>query len=165
MSGSCSSNTQPLVLMFARLMKDQQLTLATAESCTGGMLAQRFTAIRGSSKWFECGFVTYSDVSKTRLLGVQAKVLDEHGAVSKKTAEQMALGALRNSAADISVSITGIAGPEGGCVNKPVGTVYIAIARLKQDPEVTHYLFKGDRDSIRKQATLAAISQLVEQIS
>lgn len=165
MSDTCSSNIQPLVLMLAQLMGDQQLTLATAESCTGGMLSQCFTAIRGSSKWFECGFVTYSDASKIRSLGVQAKVLDEHGAVSRETARQMALGALHNSAADMSVSITGITGPEGGCVNKPVGTVYIATAKSKQAVEVARYLFKGDRDSIRKQATLAAISLLVEQIS
>ncbi len=165
MSGSISSRIHKSVQKLAKLMTDKQLKLVTAESCTGGMLAQKITSISGSSKWFECGFVTYSNESKISMLGVHSEVLNQFGAVSEEVAEQMALGAQRNSAADIAVSVTGIAGPEGGSAIKPVGTVYIANVILNRGVITTHYLFEGDRRAIREQTTLAACTQLIERLS
>lgn len=165
MSDSFSSRIHECLQVLARLMLDGRLKLATAESCTGGMLAQWITTISGSSKWFESGFVTYSNESKIRMLGVQPKGLNEYGAVSNEVAEQMAQGALRNSAADIAVSITGITGPEGGSATKPVGTVYIACAKLNQDVIVSQHQFQGNREAIREQATHAAIKLLIDELS
>lgn len=149
---------------LAKRLIEQELTLAVAESCTGGMLAQQCTALPGSSIWFECGFVTYSNASKIRLLGVQVNVLDEFGAVSPQVAERMALGALTHSDADISASITGIAGPGGGSELKPVGTVYLATALKGQMAKSTLHVFRGDRQSIREQSTQIAIEQLIERL-
>ncbi len=165
MSDSIANHIHGSVHTLARLMINRQLKLTIAESCTGGMFAQKITALSGSSKWFECGFVTYSNESKIRLLGVQAKVLDEYGAVSEEVARQMALGAMRYGVADLAVSITGIAGPEGGVAGKPVGSVYIAIADLSKQVHATHYLFAGDRDTVRQQSTHAAVVQLIECLS
>ena len=150
---------------LANILLEKQFTVAVAESCTGGMLAQQFTALSGSSKWFECGFVTYSNASKIRLLGVEANVIDKHGAVSAQVAEQMALGVLNHSDADISVSITGLAGPSGGTAEKPVGTVYIGTALLSEPANSALHHFNGDRQSIREQTTQAAIVQLWEQLN
>ncbi|MFK7816213.1 MAG: CinA family protein [Gammaproteobacteria bacterium] len=147
-----------------RLIK-MGLTLVVAESCTGGMLAEQCTSISGGSAWFECGFVTYSNASKIRLLGVDANVIDEHGAVSSQVAELMALGALEHSDAEISAAITGIAGPGGGSESKPVGTVYIATARKGQVASSKLHTFRGDRQSIRNQSTQSAIEQLLERVS
>ena len=158
-------NIPDIVNTLAQRMVEKQLTLTTAESCTGGMLSQWLTTLSGSSKWFECGFVTYSNASKIKLLGVKPKVLDEYGAVSQQVAAQMSLGALNHSSADISVAITGLAGPSGGSTTKPVGTVYIATARLNEDANVTHHLFKGLREEIRQQSSQAAVQQLVQVIS
>lgn len=157
-----------LIKQLAERLIEKNLTLAVAESCTGGMLAQQCTSLDGSSNWFECGFVTYSNASKIRLLGVQANVLYEHGAVSKQVAEQMAIGVLDHSDADFSVSITGIAGPGGGSESKPVGTVYSATADKKtvnnQPADVIHHLFQGDRQSIREQSTKMAIIELLSRV-
>ncbi len=136
-----------------------------AESCTGGMLAQQCTSVPGSSIWFECGFVTYSNASKIRLLGVQANVLSEYGAVSSQVAELMALGSLEHSDATISVAITGVAGPGGGTDDKPVGTVYIATAQKGHVAHSKLHIFSGDRQSIREQSAQSAIEQLLERIS
>ncbi len=162
MSKQVSTSIQDGIHLLAQRMVEKQIKLCAAESCTGGMLSQWLTTVEGSSKWFECGFVTYSNASKIKLLGVQSKVLDEHGAVSREVAEQMSLGALNNSKADISVSITGIAGPGGGSEVKPVGTVYIATATLNHDVHVVHYQFAGNRDEIRLQTTHSAIQQLID---
>src|SRR5580700_10352372 len=102
--------------------------LATAESCTGGWVAKALTDVPGSSQWFECGFVTYSNAAKMRDVGVLARTLADHGAVSEATVREMAAGALRVSGADIAVAISGIAGPDGGTVDKPVGTVWFGLA-------------------------------------
>jgi len=157
-----------LIGKLAQHLMEKQLTLTLAESCTGGMLAQQCTSVSGSSKWFECGFVTYSNASKIRLLGVQAEVLDEYGAVSSQVAEQMARGALQKSDANLSIAITGIAGPDGGSEDKPLGTVFIATS-LKDgvnNPSAcaVKYLFKGDREPIRQQASSAAIEQILAEI-
>lgn len=165
---SSNSPIETLIEQLAERLVEKNLTLAVAESCTGGMLAQQCTSRNGSSKWFECGFVTYSYASKTRLLGVQAEVLEEHGAVNAAVAEQMASGVLNHSDADISASITGIAGPGGGSESKPVGTVYIATAvknEVKnQSVHAIHHLFQGGRQSIREQTTQMAIVELLERV-
>lgn len=159
-----NSPIEILTEQLAERLAEKNLTLALAESCTGGMLAQQCTSLNGSSKWFECGFVTYSNASKIRLLGVQANVLDEYGAVSSVVAEQMATGVLNHSGADISASITGIAGPDGGSESKPVGTVYIATAVKNQPAHAIHHLFQGDRQSIREQTTQIALMELLERV-
>ncbi len=155
---------ETLIEQLAERLVEKNLTLAVAESCTGGMLAQQCTSLNGSSKWFECGFVTYSNASKIRLLGVQANVLDEVGAVSSQVAEQMATGVLAHSEANISASITGIAGPGGGGESKPVGSVYIATAVKNQPACVMYHLFQGDRQSIREQTTQMALVALLERV-
>src|SRR5579871_3031250 len=107
--------------------------IATAESCTGGWIAKVCTDLAGSSRWFECGFVTYSNAAKIRDLGVSARTLAEQGAVSEATVREMAAGALRRAAVDIAVAVSGIAGPDGGSSEKPVGTVWFCVARLGDD--------------------------------
>ena len=164
MSNQISTSSTDIIHLLAEQMVGQQIKLSTAESCTGGMLSQWCTSVDGSSKWFECGFVTYSNASKIKLLGVQSKVINEYGAVSSEVAELMALGALRNSAADISASITGIAGPSGGSEVKPVGTVYIAIAALNQGATATHYLLQGNREEIRQQSVHSAVQLLLKKL-
>ncbi len=154
-----------LIERLAEQLTEKNITVAVAESCTGGMLAQEFTALNGSSKWFECGFVTYSNVSKIKMLGVEPHVLDEYGAVSSQVAEQMALGVLAHSDATISASITGIAGPSGGTAEKPVGTVYIGTAMTNQAAKTELHQFQGDRKSIREQTVQAAISQLMGELN
>jgi nicotinamide-nucleotide amidase len=111
-------------------LQERKLKLATAESCTGGLLAGLITEIPGSSATFERGLVTYSNAAKTDLLGVDAKLIAEEGAVSEAVARAMADGALANAPADIAVAVTGIAGPDGGTAEKPVGLVYLAVARI-----------------------------------
>ncbi|MBM2829480.1 MAG: CinA-like protein [Gammaproteobacteria bacterium] len=138
--------------------------LVTAESCTGGELAGIVTRIPGSSQWFERGFVTYSDIAKQELLGISYDTLDQFGAVSEETACAMAEGALANSHARISVAITGIAGPDGGSEEKPVGTVCLAWMQQGEGPKVTRVLFAGDRLQIRRQACLLAMQGLIDML-
>lgn len=133
------------------------LSLVTAESCTGGGIAQALTDVAGSSAWFERGFVTYSNLSKQQMLGVSDQTLSRHGAVSEVVVREMAAGALRCSAAQISVAVSGIAGPNGGSPEKPVGTVWLAW-QLGESQIVTRCLrFVGDRAAVRKQAVEAAL--------
>lgn len=126
--------------------------LVTAESCTGGWVAQAVTAVAGSSAWFERGFVTYSDASKQELLGVRHDTLERCGAVSEETAREMALGALRRSPGTRSVAITGIAGPAGGSAAKPVGTVCFAWATRAGEVRSETRRFAGDREAVRRQS-------------
>jgi len=135
--------------------------LATAESCTGGMIAAALTEIAGSSDVFERGFVTYSNEAKTELLGVPAALIAAHGAVSSEVAAAMATGALARSRADMAVSVTGIAGPGGGSAAKPVGLVYIATARRGGAPAVERHVFPGDRAAIRAATALRALALLL----
>lgn len=135
--------------------------LVTAESCTGGWVGQAVTAVSGSSAWYERGYITYSNTAKCEMLGVQQATLDQHGAVSPQTAQEMAIGALNRSHAHISVAITGIAGPDGGTAAKPVGMVCFAWAA--QDGLVqqeTHY-FSGDREAVRRQAVATALQGIL----
>jgi nicotinamide-nucleotide amidase len=135
--------------------------LATAESCTGGWLAQVVTSVSGSSAWFDRGFVTYSNAAKQDMLGVHAETLAQFGAVSEATAGEMAAGALARSAAQIAISITGIAGPGGGSPEKPVGTVCFGWATVDQPENLTTtQLFIGDRNQIRAASVRFALRQL-----
>lgn len=127
--------------------------LALAESCSGGMAAAAVTSVAGSSAWFDRGFVTYSNQSKVDVLGVSAQVLAEHGAVSEQIAVEMAQGALKHSQASVAGSITGIAGPDGGTEQKPVGTVCFAWVHANGRLKRSTQLFRGDRAQIRHQAT------------
>jgi nicotinamide-nucleotide amidase len=134
--------------------------LATVESCTGGWLAKACTDVAGSSRWFECGFVTYSNTAKLRDVGVLADTLARHGAVSEATVREMALGGLRVTGADVALAISGIAGPGGGTPDKPVGTVWFALAwRAAAGVQVTAEVcvFAGDREHIRRCAVERAL--------
>ena len=150
-----------LAKQIGNTLQQQRGIVATAESCTGGGIAYTLTAIAGSSAWFDCGFVTYSNEAKQRLLGVSDDTLVVHGAVSQQTACEMALGALVHSAATHSLSVTGIAGPAGGDIHKPLGTVWIAWASRKGDCDATLFLFRGDRNAVRQQAIMAALNGLL----
>jgi nicotinamide-nucleotide amidase len=146
------------------LYRAKRLRIATAESCTGGMVAAALTDIGGSSDVFERGFVTYSNAAKTEMLGVPADLIAHHGAVSVHVAREMALGALKHSAADAAVAVTGVAGPGGGSDAKPVGLVYLATARRGADPVVERHHFAGDRAAIRAATVARALEMLAEAL-
>ena len=145
--------------------RQHQLTIAVAESCTGGWVAQVITHTAGSSAWFERGFVTYSNQAKVDMLGVSKATLEAHGAVSLETAGEMAAGALRHSQAQISLAITGVAGPAGGSPDKPVGTVCFAWCIGSQATQAEQYRFEGDRESIRRQALIHGLQGLLNRIN
>jgi nicotinamide-nucleotide amidase len=138
--------------------------LVTAESCTGGWVAQAVTAIAGSSGWFERGFVTYSNAAKQELLGVTPLTLEAHGAVSEATAREMAQGALARSKGSIALAVTGVAGPGGGTRDKPVGMVCFAWADGKKLRSETRR-FSGDRDSVRRQSVMRALQGVLETLA
>jgi nicotinamide-nucleotide amidase len=150
-----------LVLELAQSLAARGWTLATAESCTGGWIAKCCTDLAGSSVWFERGFVSYSNQAKHELLGVAAETLETEGAVSAAVAAQMAEGARRRAGVDVALSVTGIAGPDGGTADKPVGTVWFGWS-LKGQPaqtEVQH--FEGNRDAVRRQTVIHALAGLL----
>lgn len=140
----------------------RQWLLVTAESCTGGWIAEAVTTISGSSAWYERGFVTYSNEAKQEMLGVPGAIITTHGAVSRETAAAMARGALAHSRAHLAVSVTGVAGPTGGSATKPVGTVWFGFACGVQEVATHHQLFDGDRTSIRRQAVAFALRRLLQ---
>ena len=142
------------------------LIMATAESCTGGGIAQAITALAGSSRWFDSGFVTYSNEAKQSILDVPAVFFepDGPGAVSEETVRAMVTGALRKSGADLAVAVSGVAGPGGGRASKPVGTVWIAW-QLGADSRARHFLFSGDREAVRQATILEALSGLLAYFS
>ncbi len=154
-----------LASLLGKQLQARKLTLVTAESCTGGGIAQAITEIPGSSAWFDRGFVTYSNQSKIEMLGVECGAIESYGAVSEVVANQMAEGALKHSSSDLSISVTGIAGPSGGVANKPVGTVFIATSQMNGDIECGHYLFTGNRLDIRTQSIFFALKQCLENQS
>ncbi len=154
---------------LGKALQANGLQLALAESCTGGMVAQAITAIAGSSGWFDRGFVTYSNEAKTEMLGVPEILIHTHGAVSEQVAQAMALGALRHSRANISASVTGIAGPGGGSAQKPVGMVCFGWAINVGNPQPEKILvetrfFDGDRAEIRQQAASHSLAGLLKLI-
>ena len=149
------------VLALADALRAQGLKLATAESCTGGLIAAACTAVAGSSDWFERGFVTYSNEAKAELLGVDAALIAGHGAVSEAVARAMAKGALLHSRAQLAVAVTGIAGPGGASQGKPVGTVWIAVARLDAGLHSELLSLGGDRAAVREQTVQHALARLI----
>ena len=152
-----------LVETLAVALKARGLMLATAESCTGGLIAAACTEISGSSDWFERGFVTYSNAAKTELLDVPAALIDKHGAVSEPVARAMAAGALLHSHAQLSVAVTGVAGPTGGSADKPVGTVWLAWATpAGVTAECCH--FSGDRAVVRRATVERALAGLLDRL-
>lgn len=163
-----TDNNQPigrLVEQMAAALRRHDFTLVTAESCTGGMIAAELTAVAGSSEWFEGAFVTYRLSAKQRMVGVQATTLARYGAVSEPTAREMAVGALIASDADVSVSVTGIAGPGGGDVLTPVGTVWFAWALAAGAPACVQTAcrdLQGDRAEVRRQAMQVALAGVLE---
>lgn len=150
---------EQLALETARLLSGRQLVMAAAESCTGGWIAKVMTDVPGSSAWFDRGFVTYSNQSKMEMLGVRADTLGFFGAVSEQVVLQMAGGALARSRADVSVAVSGIAGPGGGSQYKPVGTVWMAWADEKR-AVAERCWFAGGREQIRRQTVIHALQQL-----
>ena len=147
---------------LAELFLKTSTKVATAESCTGGGLAEILTRIPGSSAWFERGFVTYSNEAKQEMLGVPFATIQQYGAVSEGTASAMARGAVENSRADYSVAITGVAGPDGGSEDKPVGTVCLGWYKRGNGGTTTRILFDGDRLKVREQSCLLAIQGLID---
>jgi nicotinamide-nucleotide amidase len=160
LKGFVMNNILDLAAEVGNLLKEKNLMLATAESCTGGGVAQAITEIPGSSEWFDGGFIAYSNACKTDMLNISAAEIALHGAVSEEIALAMALGALANTNADIAVSTTGIAGPTGAVPGKPVGTVCTACAmggRAYTDRNV----FSGDRQAVRQQTTAHVLRTLL----
>ncbi len=158
--------SDPLISEAATLLdvcRRAGIRLATAESCTGGLIAATLTAVPGSSDVVERGFVTYSNEAKTELLGVPAELIAAHGAVSEPVARAMAEGALIHARADVAVAVTGIAGPGGGTPNKPVGLVHIACARTNRTTLHERHVFAGDRSTIRMRAVEAAFALIRRQ--
>ena len=154
-----SEDGRELSEVVAALLRERRLSLAVAESCTGGMLASRLTQVPGASAFLERGYVTYSNRSKTELLGVGADLLERVGAVSEEVARAMAVGARAAARADVAVAVTGIAGPDGGSADKPVGLVFIALSGAAGD-RVRRLRFPGDRDRVRAQACQAALEMI-----
>ncbi len=154
-------DTAALVQRLAIQLQARQWMLATAESCTGGLIAGACTDLSGSSNWFERGFVTYSNEAKTELLGVDAALITQHGAVSEAVARAMAAGALAHAQAQVAVAVTGVAGPTGGTADKPVGLVWFGLALPGQVlTEKMH--FPGDRAAVRAATVQHALRRLVE---
>lgn len=139
----------------------EQWQCAVAESCTGGALAATITDCPGSSQWFDRGFVTYSNAAKQTMLGVPKELITQFGAVSREVVIAMAEGALKYSLADITIAISGVAGPSGGSSKTPVGTVWIALSQKIKPTQTQHYIFKGDRLAIREQSVEKSLSILI----
>jgi nicotinamide-nucleotide amidase len=149
---------------IAELLREREWKLATAESCTGGMISAACTDLAGSSDWFERAFVTYSNEAKNEMLGVDASLIDAHGAVSEVVARAMAFGAVRHSKAQVSVAVTGIAGPAGGSPQKPVGTVWFAFMVDGLLSSETRR-FDGDRAQVRRATVQHALDGLIERVA
>lgn len=154
-------NTPALVERLAAQLQQRQWMLATAESCTGGLIAGACTELSGSSNWFERGFVSYSNAAKTELLGVDAALITQHGAVSEAVAHAMAAGAVARSQAQVAVAVTGVAGPTGGTPDKPVGLVWFGLA-LPGQVLTEKMNFAGDRAAVRAATVQHALRRLVE---
>jgi len=151
-----------LAAQIGTLLKSHGMMLATAESCTGGGVAQAITEVAGSSAWFERGFVTYSNLSKQQMLGVRETTLRQHGAVSEMTVREMVAGALANSAAQVALAVSGIAGPDGGTAEKPVGTVWFAWGVKNGETRAQRYRLDGNRTEVRSQAVRIALQGIAD---
>jgi nicotinamide-nucleotide amidase len=159
-----SDTLTTLATLVGARLKAKGLKLATAESCTGGGVAQAVTAVSGSSEWFDRGFVPYSNDAKREMLGVRTETLAAHGAVSEHTAREMAAGALNHSGAGIALAVTGVAGPTGGSPDKPVGMVCFAWALRSGAIESETRRFEGDREAVRRQSVIRALQGVMERV-
>ena len=158
------SPTEALVARLAAALAARRATMATAESCTGGLIAAACTSRAGSSAWFERGVVTYSNAAKRELLGVRAELIDAHGAVSAEVARAMAEGAVARTPASFAVAVTGIAGPDGGTSTKPVGTVWIATCAREGAADAVLLPAHGDRAAVREQSVVRALELLLARV-
>ena len=160
------SRVEPQVLQLADALRRRGWHLATAESCTGGMIAAACTTVAGSSDWFERGFVTYSNSAKSEMLGVDPTLIAAHGAVSEAVVRAMAQGALERARVELSVAVTGVAGPGGGTPDKPVGMVWLALAQRSATGELQvraeRLQLQGDRAAVREQTVRQALQRLGE---
>jgi len=155
-----------LVTQVGRVLVEHDSMVVTAESCTGGMIAEALTSVSGSTAWFDRAYITYSYESKKEMLGVAEMTIQKKGAVSQACVEEMALGALQQSHAKVSVACSGIAGPTGGTLDKPVGTVWLAWAIQGQNTLVSEVFgFSGDREAVRKQTTEAALQGILKLLA
>lgn len=157
-------DTTTICQSLARRLLERGWLLATAESCTGGMISARCTDLSGSSAWFERGFVTYSNEAKTELLDVDQRLIAQHGAVSEAVARAMALGAVAHSRAQVAVAVTGVAGPSGGSIDKPVGTVWLAWC-IHGMVDAEKVVFAGDRAAVRESTTQHALQGLLKRLA
>ncbi len=160
---------ETLSIQVGLKLKEQGKTVTTAESCTGGWVAKVLTDISGSSDYFKRGFVTYSNEAKHQMIGVKDESLQRYGAVSQQVVTEMATGALQEASADFAVSVSGIAGPGGGSVEKPVGTVWFGFAQKQADQTVfvttQHRVFQGNRNEVRFQSTVYILETLLKQLN
>lgn len=154
-----------LVEELILLLKEKSMMLVTVESCTAGLIGAAITDVSGSSAVYEGGFITYANEAKMLMVGVKPETLEAYGAVSEETALEMVQGALEHSAAHVGVSVTGIAGPNGGSKEKPVGLVYIAVNAKTCKPKAFKHNFEGDRTTIRQQTVEAALEHLIAYVS
>jgi nicotinamide-nucleotide amidase len=161
-SGSAVQTVDSLVQKLAAQLLARRQKLAIVESCTGGLIAQLCTGVAGSSKWFERGLVTYSNQAKQELLGVPAEILQRTGAVSAETVQAMVQGLLERAPVQWAIAVSGIAGPDGGTADKPVGTVWIAWAGSGVAASCSRFLFTGDRDTVRRLSAQAALEGLLQ---
>ena len=155
---------QALSERIGRTLLAREQTLAAAESCTGGWVAETVTATAGSSQWFERGFVTYTNVAKSEMLGVSMHSLVTHGAVSEEVVGEMVVGALTHSHATVALAISGVAGPGGGSSGKPVGTVCFAWCSAGEVPQTETKHFSGDREAVRRQSVIHALEGLLSRL-
>ena len=156
---------ETLVLEVGQALVEQDAMIVTAESCTGGMIAEALTSVGGSTAWFDRSYITYSYESKKEMLGVSDNTIQKKGAISEECVEEMVIGALQQSHAMISVACSGIAGPTGGSLDKPVGTVWISWAMQGHDVSSERFLFKGDRTQVREQTTEAALQGVLKMLA
>ncbi|WP_455386196.1 nicotinamide-nucleotide amidase [Acidihalobacter prosperus] len=165
LEGNVVASEADLARSLGDLLKARGLRLTTAESCTGGWIAKTLTDVPGSSAWFERGFVTYSNDAKHDMLGVPEELIARYGAVSGECVAAMAEGALRAGRGDVAVAVSGIAGPDGGSAEKPVGTVWFGFSGVGGDTETLHRLLPGDRESVRRAAVNIALQGVIERLS
>lgn len=159
-----TENLYKLAAQAGEILIARRQALALAESCTGGWIGQAVTAVAGSSAWFERGFVTYSNLAKTEMLGVSADLIHSEGAVSQAVVEQMALGAVARSQAQWSIAVSGVAGPDGGSAQRPVGTVWIGWCGPDNAPQAHCFDFPGNREAVRLASVLAGLEGLLARL-
>ncbi len=154
-----------LAVETGRALKAKGWMLVTAESCTGGWVAEAVTMVPGSSEWFERGFITYTDLAKQQMLGVQTATLQAHGAVSEPTVLEMVAGALARSPGDVALAVSGVAGPSGGTPAKPVGMVCLAWGLRGREPICVTRHFLGDREAVRRLSVVTALEGLIDTLA